>query len=376
MRLMFVITRGDVLGGAQSYARDLAIRFDADGHDILVVAGAMGVMTDALQAAGIEVMSAPGLLREIHPLHDTRSIRSLVRLIREFRPDLVTTHSSKAGIVGRVAARIAGVPGIHTANGWSFNPAEPVVKRTIYRWLERGTVALGGLVICVSDQGRQLAIDAGIGADRLVTIHNGIPDAPAEFRASPGTRGPMRLISVARFDPPKDQRTLILAVKDLANVNLDLVGTGAEEDAARELVRDLGIGDRVRFLGNRTDVPELLAGAHAFALCSRSEGFPISTLEAMRAGLPVVVSNAGGAGEAVIDGQTGYVIADDSVALWADRLARLADDPTKRGRMGGAARTLFEERFTYEQMFTKTAAVYRTAASPAVRRDRGVVETA
>jgi glycosyltransferase involved in cell wall biosynthesis len=343
---------------------------------VLVVTGAMGAMTDALQAAGIAVTSAPGLLREIHPLHDTRSILSLVRLIREFEPDLVTTHSSKAGIVGRVAARIAGVPGIHTANGWSFNPAEPVVKRTIYRWLERGTVALGGLVICVSEQGRQLAIEAGIGADRLVTIHNGIPDAAAEFRGSPGTAGPMRLISVARFDPPKDQRTLILAVKDLANVQLDLVGTGAEEDAARALVVELGIGDRVRFLGNRTDVPALLKGAHVFALSSRSEGFPISTLEAMRAGLPVVVSNAGGAGEAVIDGQTGYVIADNSVEMWADRLARLADDPSLRGRMGAAGRTLFEERFTFEQMFARTAAVYRAATLPAVSRDRGVVETA
>jgi glycosyltransferase involved in cell wall biosynthesis len=140
-------------------------------------------------------------------------------------------------------------------------------------------------------------------------------------------------------------------------------------------VRDLAIEDRVRFLGARDDVPALLAGSQAFALCSRSEGFPLSTLEAMRAGLPVVVSNVGGAPEAVLDGQTGYVVSDNTSAGWAERLARLACDPALRGRMGAAARAHYEQRFTFEQMYGQTAAIYRLATRQSVNPDRGLVET-
>jgi glycosyltransferase involved in cell wall biosynthesis len=372
MRLLFIITRGDLLGGAQSYVRDLAFRFAADGDDVQVVTGAMGAMTEALTAAGITVVPAPGLLRQIHPLHDVRSVASLARLMRGFRPDLVTTHSSKAGVVGRIAARLAGVPCIHTANGWSFNPAEPAPVRLLYRLLERTTAPFAARFICVSDHGRGLGIAAGIAPDRLVTIHNGIPDVSADLRASAGRPGPMRLACVARFQPPKDHRTLLLAVRDVLDVQLDLIGDGPNEDEARTLVRELRIGDRVRFLGARRDVPELLAQAQAFALCSRSEGFPLSTLEAMRQGLPVVVSNAGGAPEAVRDGETGFVVADNSVAVWADRLARLARDPGLRSRMGTWGRAFYEERFTFEQMYARIARLYREIAQQATERERAV----
>jgi glycosyltransferase involved in cell wall biosynthesis len=375
MRLMFVITRGDALGGAQSYVRDLARRFAADGDEVVVVTGAMGAMTEALTAAGVSVVPVPGLLREIHPLHDPRSVASLARLIRSFRPDVVSTHSSKAGIVGRLAARLAGTPCLFTVHGWAFNPSEPEPKRTFYRWLERAMAPLADRIVCVSENSRQLGVASGIGSARLVTIHNGIPDVSSVHRAAPDRDGPPRVVSVARFAPPKDHRTLLLAVKDVPRLHLDLVGDGPAEEEARALAGELGVTDRVRFLGRRTDVTELLTEAQAFALCSRSEGFPMATLEAMRAGLPVVVSNVGGAPEAVVDGQTGYVVADNSVAGWIDRLSLLARDPALRSRLGIHGRALYEERFTFERMYAQTATIYQAVAYPAVDRDRGLVET-
>lgn len=375
MRLMFAITRGDFLGGAQSYVRDLAQRFAADGDEVVVVTGALGAMTDALTAAGVPVMQADGLLREIDPVRDLRSVASLTRLIRSFRPELVSTHSSKAGIVGRLAARIAGAPCLFTVHGWAFNPSEPEPKRTAYRWLERATAPLAARIVCVSAHSRELGIGAGIASHRLVTIHNGIPDVASSFRAEPDGDGPLRIVSVARFAPPKDHRTLLLAVKELRGVRLDLVGDGPTESEALNLAAELGIADRVRFLGRRDDVAAVLARGHVFALCSRSEGFPLSTLEAMRAGLPVVVSNVGGAPEAVLDGQTGFVVADNNVEGWRDRLAKLAVDPALRRRLGTQARALYEERFTFERMYAQTAAVYQAAARPAVDRERGLAET-
>src|SRR5262249_31760600 len=157
----------------------------------------------------------------------------------------------------------------------------------------------------------------------------------------------------------------------LRNVHLDLVGDGPAEAEIRTLAAELGIEHRVRFLGRRNDVAAVLARAQVFALCSRSEGFPLSTLEAMRAGLPVVVSNVGGAPEAVLDGLSGFVVADNSVPGWCDRLRKLASDPALRSRMGVQARTLYEERFAFERMYAETATVYLAAARHAVERERG-----
>jgi glycosyltransferase involved in cell wall biosynthesis len=369
MRLMFVITRGDILGGAQSYVRDLARRFAADGDEVLVVAGAMGAMTATLEEAGVPAIQAPGLLREIQLLRDVGSVASLSSLMRSFRPDLVTTHSSKAGIVGRIAARLTGTPCLFTVHGWAFNSSEPRTKRTVYRSLERAMAPLAARIVCVSEHSRELGAAAGIRPDRLVTIHNGIPDAPPHLRAEPGMPGRLRLVSVARFAPPKDHRTLLLAVKEVEDVDLDLIGDGPAEGETRALARELALDDRVRFLGRRGDVPETLARAQAFALCSRSEGFPLSTLEAMRAGLPVVVSRVGGAPEAVVDGETGYVVHTNDVAGWRDRLAALAGDPALRARMGASGRALYEARFIFERMYAETAAVYRAATRGVLGRE-------
>lgn len=372
MRLMFVITRGDILGGAQSYVRDLARRFHEDGADVLVVCGAHGEMTDALAANGIAIAHAPGLLREIHPFHDARSIASMARLIRSFQPDVVTSHSSKAGIVARLAARVSGVPCLFTVHGWAFNPSEPRAKRTIYRVLERTMAPLATQIICVSQDSVTRGVANGIGAQRLVAIHNGIPDVAPTMRATPGNAetGSARVISVARFAPPKDHDTLLRAVQRTPGVTLDLIGDGPAESVARQMVADLGIADRVRFLGNRRDVADLLAEAHMFALCSRSEGFPLSTLEAMRAGLPVIVSNVGGAPEAVVDGETGVVVADNSVAGWSEALSRLDRNPVLRSRMGTAGRARYEELFTFDRMYARVAAAYRSAAKSAITSDR------
>jgi len=377
MRLMFVITRGDILGGAQSYVRDLARQFHDDGNQVLVVCGAKGEMTDALAAAGIAVVQAPGLLREIHPVHDPRSVASMTRLIRSFRPDLVTSHSSKAGIVARIASRIAGVPCVFTVHGWAFNSSESVAKRAVYRSIERAMAPLASRIICVSNDSLRHGVASGIAAKRMVTIHNGIPDVTTLFRATTNAHrasGLMRVVSVTRFAPPKDQATLIRAVARTPGVSLDLVGMGPTEPAARNLVTTLGIADRVQFLGNRRDVPAILAGSQVFALCSRSEGFPLATLEAMRAELPVIVSNVGGAPEAVDDGRSGLVVADNSVDGWVEALTRLATNPDLRVRFGRSGRAGYEERFTFDRMYSHIASAYRAAARPETATERGVIQ--
>jgi glycosyltransferase involved in cell wall biosynthesis len=364
MRLMFVITRGDDLGGAQTHVRDITRRLAADGHQVHVVVGATGSLTEELQSAGIWTSSCPGLLRQVHPVHDLRAVWQLARMIGEFAPDLVTTHSSKAGMVGRLAAKLAGTPCIFTVHGWAYIDTVPQPIRGAYRWMERGCAHLASQVICVSHKVRQMGVDAGIDPRKFVVVPNGLFDVPDGLRATPGLESP-RAVMVARFAAPKDHATVLRSLIHVPGLKLDFVGDGPDEEPARRLAGELGVADRVAFLGRRTDVPEILSRSQIFILSSLSEAFPISTLEAMRAGLPVVVSSVGGAGEAVRDGESGYLVERANPKGLAERLGRLAADPALRTNMGAAGRKLFEAEFTFERMYERTLAVYESVLATA-----------
>lgn len=358
MRVMHVITRGDDVGGAQSHVRDLAIRQAADGIEVSVVTGAFGALTDALAQAGVPTIFAPGLLRAVDPVRDRRAVASLRTIIQTHRPDIVSTHSSKAGIIGRAAARLAGAPCLYTVHGWAFNARTPQPMRLVYQGIERGAGLLSARIICVSDFDRALGQRGGISGKKLVTVHNGLPDIAPEFIARHANDGETRFISVARFAEPKDFPTLIAAMRGLAGVQLDLVGDGPLLEETRALATALGVANRVHFLGRRHDVPALLAAADGFVLSSHSEGFPISTLEAMRAGLPVIVSDVGGAPEAVVEGRTGFVVPRADPAALGARLADLAASADRRRAFGAAGRERFLTAFGFERMYARTLTVY------------------
>jgi glycosyltransferase involved in cell wall biosynthesis len=370
MRVILAVTRGNVLGGAQNYVRDLARRLVSDGHEVLVVTGPPGLLNEELERSGVAVRSLPTLVRQIHPVHDVRTIVQLRSIIQEFSPDLVVAVSSKAGVVARIAAKLAGVPCVFTNQGWAFNPSEPEPIRTFYRWMERAMAPLSAKIICVSHHSLSFGASSGIRPDRMVTIHNAIADLETRTAPRVSDGAALRVICVARFALPKDQPTLIRAVAAVPGIHLDLVGDGPEENAAKRLVEELGIGDRVAFLGPRTDVPELLRTADLFALCSRSEGFPISTLEAMRSGLPVIVSNVGGAAEAVAEGETGFVVHDNSVELWTTRLREMAEDRDRLITMGVAGRERYLRLFTFDQMYADTIKIYAQAARKPLSANR------
>lgn len=359
MRIMFVITRGNVIGGAHVHVRDLGRRLVEDGHTVQVVVGGAGTFTDELGRADLPWVSCPHLQREISPAADLWAVREVDQLVRAFAPDLVSTHSSKAGVVGRVACRASSTPCLFTAHGWAFTEGVPLVRRTGYRWLEQLTAPLATRIICVSEHDRRLGLAAGMDSWRLVTVFNGMPDVPERLRAQPGVGGQPRIVMVARFDRQKDHATLLEAVRDLPDARLDLVGDGPRLDVARRAVCRLGLTERVRFLGDRRDVAEVLARSHIFVLTSNWEGFPRATLEAMRAGLPTIVSDVGGAGDAVAEGVSGYRVARGDVGAVRDRLSQLIGDARLRERMGQAARARYTAAFSFDRMYEQTLAVYR-----------------
>jgi glycosyltransferase involved in cell wall biosynthesis len=361
VKIVYVITRSEPMGGAQVHVRDLATVLTQLGHDVTVLTGGSGRFTDELAQNGVQWLTVPHLQFPIRPTADVRALVQLRAALKRLHPDLVSTHSSKAGVLGRLAARSLGLPVIFTAHGWAFTPGSPPKTAALYRLVERSVARLAARIITVSDFDRDLAIREGVTEPgRVVTIHNGVPDVEPTLQAQPSVT-PARLIMVARFEHQKDHATLLRSLAGLTELSwqLDLVGEGPSLPAARMLSERLGLDSRVRFWGARSDVAQRLAEAQLFLLITNWEGFPRSVLEAMRAGLPVVASDVGGVSESVQPGRTGFLVPRGDVEGLKSWLRALLADPTLRARLGREARRQYEERFRLESTAAKTLAIYR-----------------
>jgi glycosyltransferase involved in cell wall biosynthesis len=361
VKIAYLVTRADPIGGVQIHVRDLAAAMLAQGHPTTVIIGGSGPFIDSLRARDIPTIPLRHIGVPIHPLRDLRALQEVHGVLRDLRPDLVAAHSSKAGILGRLACRSLRIPVILTAHGWSFSPGTPRLTAALYRQIERSVGPLTSKIITVSEVDRHIGLDARIVAeDRLVAVHNGIADVAPTLRAEPG-RTPVRLVMVARFGAQKDHPTLFHALAGLLDRewSLDLIGEGPLMGQAAGLAGALGLADRIRFLGQRTDVEQLLAEAQISLLATNWEGLPLSILEAMRAGLPVIASDVGGISESVREGETGYLVPRGGVELLRERIARLLDDPALRVRLGANARSFYEQQFTLDRFVSKTLAVYR-----------------
>jgi glycosyltransferase involved in cell wall biosynthesis len=251
------------------------------------------------------------------------------------RPDVVHLNSSKIGVLGAIAARLARVPAVvFTGHGWAFNNFRSSRTVMLYRWGAKLTGRLTDLTICVSERERQLGLEAGAcTAESAVVIHNAV-DVAAAPTADPGA-SPARVITVGRLAYPKDFVTLVRAVAGI-DASTVVAGDGPDRpEIEAEIARS---GADVTLLGERDDVRAQLAASHVFVLSSRSEGLPMSIIEAMAAALPAVGTAVGGVPELIVDGETGFVVpAGDEHALRA-ALQKLVSDAALRARLGAAAR--------------------------------------
>ena len=361
LKILYLITRSDTVGGAHVHLLDLACRTQAEGHDVEVLVGGNGLYAALLRDRGLTVVNLRYLVRPIRPHLDALAVLECWRALRRFKPDIVHVHSTKAGLVGRVAAKLAGLPVVFTAHGWAFTEGIAKRSRRLAVFLEKCAARVSNAIICVSEYDRQLALRMGVGNALLLTrIHNGVLEVSADQRSIPQRTGALRIICVARLDAQKDHALLLDAlvmVKDLPWV-LELIGDGPLTQAVQQKTRDLGLADRVEFSGLCNDVPSRLARSDVFVLASGWEGLPLSILEAMRAGLPVVASDVGGVSESVTDEVTGFLVPKGDKTMLAKRLMRLLGDAALRRKMGLAGRAAYVREFSFEVMYQRTERVY------------------
>ncbi|MGE0221732.1 MAG: glycosyltransferase family 4 protein [Acetobacteraceae bacterium] len=320
----------------------------ARGHE--VVGGcAEGPLLDEVRAEGFRVIAIP-FARRVSPLAHWRAFRDLVALLRAEKPDLVHAHMPISGFLTRLAARAAGVPRIaYTCHGFLFNQPGPLPRRTASFLMEGLAARVTDIFLTVSTAEARDARRLWI-SRRAEAIGNGRD--PALFRPDPAARARVRaelgvpdervvVTAVSRLVRHKGYPELAAAMRDVPDADLWVVGERLETDRGDDMVAVLegaGLGPRLRRLGYRRDVAAVLAASDIFVLPSHFEGLPMSVIEAMLTGLPVVTTDIRGPGEQVVEGVTGFLVPPFTVAPLADALNRLARDPDLRLQMGEAGR--------------------------------------
>ena len=363
MKILYVITKSEI-GGAQTHLMEVVRYMHRAGHDVSVVTGTAGWLTNELAAIGVDYEVLPDLVREINPAKDIKTINYICRILENKHPDIIHCHSSKAGIVGRIAGAIKNIPAVFTAHGWAFTSGISPAKRIIYAAIEHMMLGITKGVICVSEFDRQLAKRWFLhNYNRIITVHNGIVDKTFNNNIIREYSLPLKLVSVARFSHPKNNMQLIRAVEQInklysGSLQLNMVGDGPLLSEAQAYVTSHKLENEVHFLGSRTDVDDILNQNDIFCLISNYEGLPISIIEAMRAGMPIIASNVGGVNELVQDGVNGFLIPRGNISELVEKLKYILDHKELIKFMGEASRKIYEEEYTADRMNQKILSVY------------------
>ncbi len=309
--------------------------------------------------------------RSIAPAHDWAAYRRLLQIMREARPALVHTHSSKAGILGRRAAFRLGLPTVHTPHVFSFQMPTSAARRRLYISLERIAARWCRYIICVSEAEREAALAARLCAeDKLLVIRNGVDletyaHLPGrDYRAQIGVESEAELLlAVGGLRTQKDFPALLRAVAALhpsrPRLRCLIAGEGPDQALLESMIAALGLREVVTLLGERQDVPALLGAADLFVMTSLYEGCSYSLLEAMAARLPVVALHAPGVEETVLPG-TGWLAAVEDLPA---AISEALDHPAEAERRAARALEMVAERFRLDTMLAQTAALYETCLS-------------
>ena len=366
------------LGGAQQNTLYCVGHHDRSRFRVSLGAGPGGVLDpDARRLRGVEVRWFRRLHREVRPAADLAFILEYAAWLKSARVDILHTHSSKAGILGRMAAAVARTPVvIHTVHGWGFHDFQPRAVQRVYIALERFAARRTDLLFAVSRENRDRGLAEGIGsASQYRVVRSGIALAefahprrkPSAVRRSLGLSAAARVVgTVGNFKAQKAPLDFIRAAARIARAvpaaRFVMVGDGEQRPAAERLAAASGLTGKIVFTGWRRDVPDLLHAFDVFALSSLFEGLPRSVLQAAAAGRPVVATDANGTPEAIEEGRTGYVVPRSDPAALAARVIPLLRRPALARAMGRAARAYVGEEFEIRRMLAQIEAEYAALA--------------
>ena len=376
-KVLHIITRLD-FGGSATNTIASVDHLRKHGFDTSLAYGAThdpdGSIESALREIGVPRINLPYLHRSPSVLNDLRALSSIKRLLKKERFDLVHTHTSKAGILGRIAAHACGLPAVHTPHGHVFYGYFGPVLTKLFVYIERWMAPHTARIISLTDIETRESLEKGIGRpEQYVTIHSGVP--LSKFRAPlPEIRVQFRrrmkippeaflFVSIGRLVPVKGFDVLIkaFAMADFGAhpVFLAIIGDGKEREALESASINLGVADCVRFTGELKDVNIPLAAADAFVLASRNEGMGRALIEAMAVGLPVIGTAVGGIPSILKNEKSGLLVPGEDPEALSRAMERLAAHPELCSELGtSAAKSVYPE-YDEETMIEKLVELYR-----------------
>jgi glycosyltransferase involved in cell wall biosynthesis len=382
VRIMRVIARLN-MGGPALHVAYLTAGLRERGYVTTLVAGSLARGEESMEFVaeelGVQVISIAELHREISPLRDALAVVRLARLIRLQRPQILHTHTAKAGAIGRLAAVLAGDARppliVHTFHGHVLRGYFGPMRTAFFRLLERWLARVATVLVAVSPEVRDDLVALGVApAEKFVVIRLGIE---LEQRVDPGRDGRLetrRMLGIApdrfvvgwigRMTGVKRTDDVLLAVKHLREREVDaalcMVGDGPDREHVERRASELGIVRHCYFLGYQEEVAPYYAAFDAMILPSGNEGTPVSAIEALAGGRPVVATRVGGVPDVVRDGEDGFLVEPGDVEQLAERLALLARDPELRERMGQAGRERVLPRYAVNRLIDDVDKLYRS----------------
>jgi glycosyltransferase involved in cell wall biosynthesis len=381
IRVLRVIARLN-MGGPAIHVANLAAGLESRGYHTTLVAGSLARGEDSMaflaERLGVAVVSVPEMEREVSPLNDARSIRRLAELIRATRPHVLHTHTAKAGALARAAALVAADARppivVHTFHGHVLKGYFGPGRTAFFRNVERALAAASDVLVAVSAEVRDELVELGVAPrEKFAVIRLGIPleerlggpAAALDLRHAYGIPADAFVVGwVGRMTGVKDTASVLRIVRAACDRGVDavlcMVGDGPDREALEQLAHELGIVRRCYFAGYQPDVAAYYGLFDALVLPSVNEGTPVSVIEALASGTPVVANRVGGVPDVVRDGVDGFLVEPGDVETAAERVAALAGDQSLRARLGESGRSRVLARYSVARLVDDVDRLYRS----------------
>ncbi|MDD5109034.1 MAG: glycosyltransferase family 4 protein [Candidatus Omnitrophica bacterium] len=373
INLLYIITKLE-LGGAQRQLLSLIAGLDKEKYRVFLFSAKEGLLAkEAELIPGLTLKKSRFLERPVNFIKDILVFIEICAFIKKNKIELVHTHSSKAGILGRFAARACKVTAIiHTVHGWSFNDYQPRILRNFYLFFEKLCAKFTGKIIVVSYSDREKGLNSSIGSQgQYVLIRYGInasefaaSDLRNQARQALGiNKDELAVGMVACFKPqksPLDFVKIALAVKkEICGIKFIMVGDGQLRNKVSLLIKELGLQDKIILTGWRPDIAFILSALDIFILTSLWEGLPIAVLEAMAAGKPIIATDTGGISEVIENGKNGYLVKPQDNQAMQNRITELLRSRQKREEFISLGRARIDsEEFLLTKMVRATGELY------------------
>jgi len=372
IKVAVIITKLE-LGGAQKVAISICEKIDKTKFEPFLICGCGGILDEETKNQ-IRVIFVKDLVREINPIKDLKALYSIYKILKQEKPDIVHTHSSKAGIVGRFAAKMCGIKNIiHTIHGFSFNDTQSFLKKNLFIFLEKLGAKISKYLIPVSVENTTKGLQNNIGKKeqyhyiRLgVDIENfkNFKDTPTLKKELDIDEKDFLVTTIGPFKPQKNLPDFIKTANEISKNNKNfkfvIVGDGTLRNEFEKLITDYNISQNIFLIGWRRDISNILHSSDFFVMTSLWEGLPISTIEALSCGLVPIVNDVDGQREIIKDGYNGFLIKPHDIKSIEEKILLLAKNSELKNKMSENARKSIDYTFSTDHMIKQHEQLYLT----------------